>query len=388
MDICNLSDDDLLSGVGRLVVSERGLIAQVVVYLGEIEERRLHLKAGFSSMFEYCTKKLGLSEGEAFRRILAARLGRRFPSITGMLVSGSANLSTLELVRERLTEENHVELLEAVSGKSKRDVEAVLATWFPRPDVPSKIRKLPDRSAPTVASGLAGHEQKPLGGSRGAVSSRANIEALSEARFKIEFTVSATLREKLELCRDLMSHANPSRELAPVIERALDLLLADLGRKRLARAKRPRRATEAGTKSRRISNATRRKVFERDGLRCTYVSPDGRRCEARAFLELDHVHPRGLGGGDDIDNIRVRCRAHNQLSAEESFGREHVEHFRQRKYENHGAFEKVRLALTTMGFRDGEARRAIAEVEKAHAGTTRLTLEQALRDALAIATAA
>jgi hypothetical protein len=339
-------------------------------------------------MFEYCTKQLGLSEGESFRRILAARLSRRFPVIRGMLASGAVNLSTLELVRERLTDENQVELLEAVSGKSKRDVEAVVAAWFPRPDVPSKIRELPDRSATAAANGASDLEPKICGSGGFPVPARARIEALSESRFKIEFTASATLREKLELCRDLMSHANPNRDLAPVVERALDLLLAELGRKRLARAKRPRRPIEAGARSGRISNATRRKVFERDGLRCTYVSSDGRRCEASTFLELDHANPRALGGADDADNIRVRCRAHNQLWAEEAFGREHVEHFRQRKYEGRGVFEKVRLALTRIGFRDVEARRAVAEVEKEHAGKTQPVLEQALRDALASATAA
>ena len=32
-------------------------------------------------MFEFCTRKLGLSEGEAFRRLTAARLVQRFPKL-------------------------------------------------------------------------------------------------------------------------------------------------------------------------------------------------------------------------------------------------------------------------------------------------------------------
>ena len=64
-----------------LVGSHRELTANLVAHLAEIEERRLHLVAGFSSMFEFCLLELRMSEGEAFRRILAARLGRRFPVV-------------------------------------------------------------------------------------------------------------------------------------------------------------------------------------------------------------------------------------------------------------------------------------------------------------------
>ncbi len=299
MDLRQFADHELLSEVGKLVGSHRELTAKLVAHLGEIEERRLHLLAGYPSMFEFCVRELRMSEGEAFRRLLAARLGRRFPIVHSLLASGAVHLSALELLRERLTEENHAELLGAAIGKSKREVEAMLATRFPRPDAPTRIRPL------------------------------------SEGRFKVEFTASAELRQKLELCRDLMSHANPSRDLGVVIERAVDLLLAEFERKRMGKAKRPRRegvARVAG--STRVTNAARRRIYERDGLSCTYVSPEGRRCDARAFLELDHAEPRALGGGSGPDNLRVRCRAHNQLSAEQVFGREQLErcrHLRQQK---------------------------------------------------------
>ena len=72
--------------------------------------------------------------------------------------------------------------------------------------------------------------------------------------------------------------------------------------------------------SRHLPSATRRAVLERDGLRCTWVGPDGVRCESRAWLEHDHIVPRGLGGSDDPANIRIRCRPHNHLAAEQAYG--------------------------------------------------------------------
>ncbi len=83
-----------------------------------------------------------------------------------------------------------------------------------------------------------------------------------------------------------------------------------------------------------VSRAVRRAVFARDGEQCTYVDADGRRCLARGFLELDHVHPRALGGEDTGENPRVRCRPRNGLYAEQVFGRAHVEqriHLQRRK---------------------------------------------------------
>jgi hypothetical protein len=61
--------------------------------------------------------------------------------------------------------------------------------------------------------------------------------------------------------------------------------------------------------------AVARAVFLRDGQQCSYVSPDGRRCSARRCLELDHVVPWAVGGESTVENLRLRCRAHNQRYA-------------------------------------------------------------------------
>jgi 5-methylcytosine-specific restriction endonuclease McrA len=70
-----------------------------------------------------------------------------------------------------------------------------------------------------------------------------------------------------------------------------------------------------------VPHEVRRAVLERDGLRCTWQSPDGVRCENRAWLELDHIHPRGQGGTNHPANIRIFCRPHNQLAAERAYGK-------------------------------------------------------------------
>jgi 5-methylcytosine-specific restriction endonuclease McrA len=222
-----------------------------------------------------------------------------------MLDEGRLSLSVICMLKQYLTDDNHAELLEGVSRMSYRKAEMWLAERYPQPDTPSIIRKLLDRS-----------RGEPLGGDR----------------YQVEFTASTRLKEKLELAADLMAHRNPSRDWASVIEPALDLLISKLHKERFAETDRrasPRRSrpAKAGT----VTNETRRTVLERDGLQCSYVDDEGRRCTARAFLELDHRRPRGKGGGSGTDNVRHLCRAHNQWFAEIEYGREHIERARDAK---------------------------------------------------------
>ena len=57
------------------------LTARLIVLLIEVEERRLDLRSAFTSMFDFRQRRLGMSQGEAFRRITAARLMKRFPAL-------------------------------------------------------------------------------------------------------------------------------------------------------------------------------------------------------------------------------------------------------------------------------------------------------------------
>ncbi len=118
----DLTNDELLEKITSLLTSARAGIARVIGYLAEVEDRRLHLAAAYSSMFDFCTRRLGLSEGEAFRRLTAARLVRRFPVISELIEGGSIHLSALVRLRDRLTEENHAELLREASGENKSRV--------------------------------------------------------------------------------------------------------------------------------------------------------------------------------------------------------------------------------------------------------------------------
>lgn len=64
---------------------------------------------------------------------------------------------------------------------------------------------------------------------------------------------------------------------------------------------------------------------EGDGARCTYVDDSGQRCRETALLELHHKQPFARGGPATVENLHLRCRAHNALAAEQDFGRAFME---------------------------------------------------------------
>ena len=147
MNLKTVSNEELLSGLHTLVGQGRVILARLLAHLGEVEQRRLDLESACSSLFDFCVRRLGMGDDEACRRVAAARLVRRFPMALGMSERGEIDLTSLLLLREHSTDENHDELFGAAKGLSKNEVQLLIAARFPRPDAPCLIRPLPARPA-------------------------------------------------------------------------------------------------------------------------------------------------------------------------------------------------------------------------------------------------
>ncbi len=81
-----------------------------------------------------------------------------------------------------------------------------------------------------------------------------------------------------------------------------------------------------------IPAEVRRQVWERDGGRCAFTGPDGRGCGSRWKLEVDHVLPPSRGGKSTLDGVRLACRVHNMLHAEQVYGREFMRKYRKGEF--------------------------------------------------------
>jgi len=152
---------------------------------------------------------------------------------------------------------------------------------------------------------------------------RANVAPLSPGRFALQVTVSQATHDKLRHAQALLGHQIPSGDMAQVIDRALDALIAQVEKQKLAATSRPR-ATPPCSKpgSRHVPAHVKRAVRQRDRDQCAFVGASGRRCDARARLEFHHVRDFARGGEATVEGIELRCRAHNQHDAERSLGME------------------------------------------------------------------
>jgi len=318
-----LSDDALLARLEVLATRERDATVELVAHLAELDGRRTHLGEGPGNLYKYCRDVLGYSEDAAWNRAATAASVRRYPVILGWLADGSLNVTTVRMLRPVLTTANHLAVLNEARRHSKREVELIVRRLDPKPDVPSTIRKVPAPapvSLPLPATLPPGEDNPEPPPPPAAPAPRPVIAPLTPERYRLQFTVSKETHDTLRRAQDLLCREIPDGDPAKIFARALDLLVRDVEKKKLAATTKPRppRGTKGG--SRDVPAHVRRAVWKRDGGRCAFAGRSGR-CSERRFLEWHHVQPFGHQGPATVDNISLRCRAHNVYESELVFGR-------------------------------------------------------------------
>jgi 5-methylcytosine-specific restriction endonuclease McrA len=267
--------------------------------------------------------------------------------ICSLLADGDVTLSTVTLLAAHLTDENHEALIDTARRKSKRDVERLVASLVPQPNIASSLRRLPAARAVELAclldeSAAAGRandggiasdrtarrEQPPTSGAPQALvpahatrpaASRPVVAPLASDRYLLRVTLGAEAHARLDRARDLLRHAVPTGDLAVIIDRALAALVERLERSRRAANRRSQARPRATARRRHVPAAVRCAVWARDDGRCAFVGADGR-CLETGWLELHHVVPFARGGPATAANLELRCRAHNAYEAEREFG--------------------------------------------------------------------
>jgi hypothetical protein len=342
-----LSDQDLLARIAALAGKEREESVELVAHLAELDTRSsLYAAHGHGSLFTYCTEVLKLSEDAACNRIYAARACRRFPVILDALASGALSLTTVRILNAHLTPENHEAVLAKASGRSRREIEALVAELAPRPDVPSSVRRLPGVTplAPTplsatapLATGMnatadvASASALPISPAPVAPACRPIVETTSPERYRVQFTIGKESHAKLRRVQALLRREIPDGDPGAIFDLAIALLLERVEKAKLGATPKPRtppairpgadsHVSSSGLASRHTANHIKRSAWRHDGGQCAFVSKDGRRCTERAFLEFHHIRPYALGGPTSAENISLRCRRHNQYEAELIFG--------------------------------------------------------------------
>jgi hypothetical protein len=368
--LSHLADDVLLRRLADLVRQDRLTTAQLLAHLAEVEVRHLHLRAGYDSMKAYCVGELRFSDEAARMRVYAAHVARNHPALFDAVADGKLTLTAVTLLASHLNPANVDELIEAATHKTRSEIELELARRFPM----AEALRLDDGVSPQV---VVPQEPDAVGRGLNRVqlppAAPARIAPITVERYTLQVTIDAETHEKLRRVQSLLGHAVPSGDVARVLDRALEMALAQLERKKFARVAQPRRPRESRS-TRGIPSHVRRAVWQRDGGRCAFIGENGHRCGSTTRLEFDHIVPVALGGKSTIANLRLVCRVHNEFAAEQAFSPELMAAQRQKSELR----EDVAAGLRSLGMKATDARKAAAEVSL-EAG---MTIEHALREAL------
>ncbi len=292
-----LSDDRLLERTKELSGIEHHLEVVVIDHLREIHKRRLYLRRGFSSLFDYAVRELGYSDAAAWRRIKAMRLCADVAGVRERLQNAAAQLQHAfdrqERKKERaarsaprgagfgaaaqsqegsapprsaerkpapaLDSEARRELVEQASGKSSREVMQLLAEVDPELAAPA------DRV-------------RPLGG----------------GSWELKAVIDDECRRGLERLKGLLSHVDPHLTLGQL-----------MGRPGAGRARPLRPGPAAARAARRAGQRGRANFGAEDagglGSRRCLGSEAGRRLEQRRSFGGE-----GIGSGAGAAGRRSR----------------------------------------------------------------------------------
>ncbi|HMC33176.1 MAG TPA: hypothetical protein VKH65_02155 [Myxococcales bacterium] len=125
--LSSLSDSDLLARTRELVADSCRTEADLLLHLGEIDERKLYLERSFASMFAFCLGELRFSEGATYNRILVAGAARQIPAIIDAMRFGKVHLAGLRLLAPHLT----AKIIARCSHRRRASRSARSRSWSP-----------------------------------------------------------------------------------------------------------------------------------------------------------------------------------------------------------------------------------------------------------------
>ena len=376
LEIKKLSDQNLLFQTKYLVQKERNITIQVLRHLSEIESRKLHLKRGFASLFDYAVRDLGYSHSAAYRRIKVMKLCREVPEIVSKLKVGSLNLTTVSKVQSYFEKQDKkAKKSQTEFNLTNQEMDTIfvgddencksnniIVECNPEKNLPATIKKnfLPaedciitetKKQTKSDKSGLNLNQKLDLLEQVIGKSSRQTekllcemdseiyqikdkVRYLNKDQIEIKLTVNKNSYENLEILKSLLSHKSPNMSYGRLFQTLSELGLDKYDpRRKLKKQKeknlptkiknnfspaagRVRNNKEVSSEkiaSRYIPTKIKRLVWTRDQGQCTYICPETKKkCGSKHFLQIDHIHPYSLGGSSKLNNLRLLCAGHNQ----------------------------------------------------------------------------
>lgn len=275
--------------------------SELIDILQIVDQKRIYIETGHSSLFQYVVHALKLSESVAYNLITVARKAREIPELKESIRSGAVTLSNARKIVPLLTVENKKEWIERAENLSQRILEKELVRYRPMLATCEKATYVtPERVKLEV--GLSESEilrlrqvQDLLSQSkRRPVSLEEVIQEMTAEFLKRHDPVQKAQRQKVKKGLIGPHSIKPTASLRKPVS---------IQAKRQATPKKYRTPIPAS-----ILHA----VHLRDQRKCAHVNMKGERCDQTRFLEIHHRLPIKAGGDDSFENLITLCSAHHR----------------------------------------------------------------------------
>jgi hypothetical protein len=287
---------ELASRLLDLLRREQSAMAEFLVALADFDRRRSWADLGYSSLFHFLHRELGMSKGAAHYRKTAAELIQRVPQLVEPLRDGRICITSIIELAKVLTPENRQEVLPRFFNLSRQEAKAVSAELCPAEAaphrtvvttmtfaMPARVDAMPARveTVPATADLVQSVELPPVGrpsawlqppivaaprvqfapvAAQPAVPRtvaepdetppaqasaarplpalnvpappRTAIEPLTADLRRLHVTVSKRFIQKLDAARDALSHSHAGADAEAILEAGLDLLIERAAKRR------------------------------------------------------------------------------------------------------------------------------------------------------------
>ena len=309
--LSGLPDQVLLAHTRSLVLHEQALQLAVLDHLREIQTRHLHLRLGFSSLFDYAVRELGYSEGAAWRRIKAMRLCSETAGTRERLQDGSLTLSAAAQLQNTFDLAQRTATAAAKHDSKPGTPELLPRGTGPTPEVgasgtaaaaPARPMQALDaaqrQELVAQASGKSTREVKQLlaGVAPELAPPADRMRALGEDRWELKVVIDAACQRGIEQLRALLSHVDPHLTLGQLVERLVQdgLQRYDPGR--------PRRGRRGGLREASAAQAQEPKAQEAPTDGATSPAKSGARQQPGVPLR-----PEGTSAGGSTPTPAAPC---------------------------------------------------------------------------------
>ncbi len=351
-ELRTLKNSELDLRIKSLAQQERELLTQVLHVIKEINNRRLYLELGFSSLFAYLTESVGYSASSAQRRIDAARLLSEIPSLSEKIERGEIHLTQASMIQKaareikrtrqiRVSSEDKLELLASLSGKNHRDTDKQVAQYFDMPIIQKYFEKTQSDDSVRLEITLSKNQYEKLKQAQALVSHAVPsnqiidfIEYVSDKVIKQKATAAVASIKKNG--KDTKSHNHNAEINSTDHSYSVDQAKSPVQKKPMTQASsidKLRSTTQLNSTTETDENSTsktnpprlpnrtqngfsikiKKKMLNRFSS-CQYRDPKSDKlCGSNWFLQVDHKHSRWAGGNNELENATVLCSQHNNL---------------------------------------------------------------------------